>query len=115
MRFRYKYLTNLRYKNFYITKKFHEIDTSRNELDMDTILPLTYKERKYLVEMTSIRTIWQEWHHMFSASITLTYSTFHLIGIMIADYSLFWLLSMIKFYGNQTDDGIENEGEKSRF
>lgn len=112
LRFRYKYLTNLRYKNFYITKKFHEIDTRRNEMGMDTIMPLTYRERKYFVEMSSIRTIWQEWHHIFSSSITLTYSTFHLISIMIADYSLFWLLSMIKFYGNQTDDGIESEGEK---
>lgn len=115
MQFRFNYMTSLRYKNFYITKKFHEIDAGRGELGMNTILPLTYKERKYLVEMTSMRTIWQEWHHMFSSSITLAFSTLHICGVLVADYSLFWLLSMIKYYGNQTDDGIESEGEKSSF
>lgn len=111
MRFRHKYLSSLHYKNYYITETFLNIDATRIELGMESLLPLTYKEKKYLVELTSSRTIWKEWHHMFSSSITLTYSTFHLLGILLADYSLFWLLSVIEFYGNQTAvNDSETEG-----
>lgn len=111
MRFRYKYLTSLRYKNIYITKRFHEIDKARVDVGMESILPLTFKERDSLVEVTSIMFVWSEWRHIFSSSVFLIFSTLHICGILLADYSLYWLLSMIHFYGNQ-ENGIENEGVK---
>lgn len=77
---------------------------------MDTILPLTYKERKSLIEMTSMKLVWSEWRHIFSSSVFLLFSTLHLCGILMADFSLFWILSKIYFYGSR-ETGIENEGK----
>lgn len=79
---------------------------------MDKVLPLTRKERKRYIEMTSIKLVRHEWRHIFSSSIFLLFSSMHLSGILIADYSIFWILTMIRFlyYGNQSDD-IESEGD----
>lgn len=110
-RFRHKYLKSLRYRNFYLTKNFYELDRTRVELGMETILPLTYKERKKLVEMKSVFLVRKELRHIFSSSIFLIFSTFHIIGILMTDFSLFWILSMIQKHGNNGSEVKENEGK----
>lgn len=106
------FLTNLRYKNVFITKQFHEIDSRRAELKMDNALPLTADERKFFVELTTFKLVKHEYRLVFEKGIFLLMSTFHLCGILLADYSLFWFLSMVQFYGNHVN-GIESEGERS--
>lgn len=73
-------------------------------------MPLTYKERKSLVEVTSIKLVLSEWRHVFSKSVFLLFSTLQLCGVLMADYSLFWILSMINFYGSR-EANVESEGE----
>ncbi|KAG5678517.1 hypothetical protein PVAND_008184 [Polypedilum vanderplanki] len=114
IQFHRKYLSHLHYKNIYITRQFYDIDKHRDEMGMDKVLPLTHKERKRYIEMTSIKLMRHEWRHIFSSSIFLLFSSMHLSGILIADYSLFWILTMIRFYyyGNQASiksEDIESE------
>lgn len=106
-------MTDLRFKNVFITKAFHEIDEKRTELKMETALPLTESERKLYVELASLKLVRHEYRLVFEKSVFLLASTLHLCGILLSDYALFWLLSLIQFYGNYSA-GIEIEGDKRR-
>jgi DC-STAMP-like protein len=104
-------LESFSYKNQYITKRFHKIERKRAELGMETLLPLTGYERKFYVEMKSLKYVWFEWKQLFKSCFFLLFSTMHLICILAADYSLFWLLTMIRIYGNEIGDIEEEEGK----
>lgn len=109
-------MSKLHFKNIFITRKFLEIDEERSDLGYDKVMPLTHKERKYLVEMTSFKLARHEWRHIFKSSVFLLFSTLHLFGILMADYSLFWIMTMIHFYGSQNSMAssiTESEGENS--
>lgn len=81
---------------------------------MGNALPLTADERKFFVELTSLKLVKHEYRLVFEKGIFLLMSTFHLCGILLADYSLFWFLSMVQFYGNHFDGSeLGSEGERS--
>ncbi|XP_070510039.1 DC-STAMP domain-containing protein 2-like [Chironomus tepperi] len=101
IRFHNSYMTSLRYKNIFISNQFLKIDKYRCELGMDQVMPLTHNERKYLIQMTSIKLARYEWRHLLKSTVFLLFSTLHLCGIVMADYSLFWIVTMIRFYGSQ--------------
>uniref|UniRef100_T1GCD7 Dendritic cell-specific transmembrane protein-like domain-containing protein n=1 Tax=Megaselia scalaris TaxID=36166 RepID=T1GCD7_MEGSC len=47
--YRYRYLKNIEFNNFYITKAFRDIEEIRLEMKKDLVLPLTWKEKgKYI-------------------------------------------------------------------
>lgn len=106
-------MTDLRYKNTFITQTFCEIDQRRAELNMETVLPLSYSERKSFFELTTIKLTRHELKLVLGKSIFLIVSTVHLCGILLADYAVFWLLSIIAYHGNQ-NTGTESEGERKR-
>ncbi|CRL00122.1 CLUMA_CG013402, isoform A [Clunio marinus] len=51
-----------------------------------------------------IKLISHEYRKIFEKSIFLFATSIHVCGILFADYSLFWLLSVIQYYGNQSKD-----------
>lgn len=97
-------MTNLSYKNFFITKAFHDIDEKRAEMKLDCVLPLTEKERRLYVELKSLKLVKHDYKMLFGKSLFLLLTTLHVLGILMADYSLFWFLSIVQFHGNQIED-----------
>lgn len=110
IQYKQNFLTNLRYKNVFITKKFHEIDEKRVAIKMENVLPLTKSERKSFVELTTFRLVKHEYRMVFEKSIFLLMSTLHVCGVILADYSMFWILSIVQFYGSQNKE-IGAEGK----
>lgn len=101
-------MTDLSFKNIFITQAFIEIDQKRAELEMETVLPLTRDERKSFVELATFKLVNHEYRLMFEKSIFLLFTTLHLCGILLADYSLFWLMSIIQYHGHR---GIDNQSQ----
>lgn len=69
------------------------------ELNKNCVLPLSRRERKIYVEMKSLRLVKHEYKMIFEKCIFQLASTLQVIGILIADYSLFWLLAVVHFHG----------------
>lgn len=103
----------MRYKNIYITKMFHELDRRRGEMGMENVMPLTHKERRNFIEISSIKLVTHEIRRMLSSTVFLFFSTMHLCLILIGDYSLFWVMTVIRFYGSRyrASSDIESEGK----
>lgn len=92
-------MTSLSYKNCFITKTFREIDEQRCALNKNCVLPLSRRERKIYVEMTSLRLVKHEYKMIFEKCIFQLASTLQVFGILLADYSLYWLLAVVHFHG----------------
>ncbi|XP_061389998.1 DC-STAMP domain-containing protein 2-like [Musca vetustissima] len=99
--FRLKYLHNFSYQNYYITKDFVEIDENRKNLHMETALPLSFMEKMKYPWLTDCRLTHQEWLAISRSGVFLAISSIQLFCICFADYSLFWLLAMISYYGHK--------------
>lgn len=100
IQYKHNFMTSLRYKNVFITEKFHEIDERRAELKMEKALPLTANERKSYIELSSLRLVRHEYWMLFDKGVFVLMSTIPVCAILLGDYSLFWFLSVIQFYGN---------------
>lgn len=107
--YKHNFMANLRYKNFFITKTFREIDEKRSMLNMDCVLPLTRSERKSFVELTSFQLVKHEYKMIFQKGIFMLMSTLHLSGILLVDYSLFWLLAIVQFHGNESHEAFRED------
>jgi DC-STAMP-like protein len=103
-------MTSLRFKNFLVTDEFIIIDARRGELGFKTILPLSKTEQKLFVQLTSFYLVKLEIQFLVDKSLFLLMSTIHVFGLLLADYSLYWFLSTIRFYGSQ-EKGMEQESE----
>ncbi|XP_058974943.1 DC-STAMP domain-containing protein 2-like [Musca domestica] len=99
--FRLKYLHNPGYQNSYISKEFVEIDENRRNMNMETALPLTFMEKMKYPWLTDCRLTRQEWLALSRSGIFLAISSIQLFCICFADYSLFWILAMISYYGHK--------------
>lgn len=106
--FKHNFMTKLRFKNFLITDEFIKIDAKRKELDMEAVLPLTKAEQNKYVQLTSFHLVKLEIRFLIDKSLFLMMSTLHVCGLLFADYSLYWFLSMIHFFGSQ-ENVIERE------
>lgn len=103
-------MTSLRFQNVYITQLFHRIDQKRAPLKMECVLPLTGREKMSYVEISRLHLVSHEYTRLFEKGIFLLISTLHLCGILLADYFLFWLLSIAEFDENN-GHAIESKGE----
>ena len=101
-------MTQDRYQNYYITRKFHEIDDRRKEMQKDCVLPLTNKERGKYIEITSLQMVKSERFQILKSGVFLLISCVQIIGILITDFSLFWLLSIMQYHGSQ-EEGLESD------
>lgn len=113
IQYKHSFMTCLSYKNVFITEKFHEIDERRAELGSEKLLPLNANERKTYIELMSLRLASHEYWLIIEKSFFVLMSTIHLCAILLGDYSLFWFLSMVQFYGNHgIAELAKSEGEK---
>ncbi|XP_059216473.1 DC-STAMP domain-containing protein 2 [Stomoxys calcitrans] len=99
--FRLKYIHNPGYQNTYISKEFLEIDDNRRSLNMETAMPLTFMEKLKYPRLSDCLLTRQEWLTMARSGVFLTISSIQLFCICFADYSLFWILAMISYYGHK--------------
>jgi len=116
LRYRLKYLTDIRYDNFYVNEKFQQIDKTRVERQMEALLPLTWREKRVYVRLDSFMLGRKEWKSFiaFTSSIFLVLSCAHIGGILLADYSLFWFLNEIAIYGGSQDNATRQQQKEGK-
>ncbi|XP_070169409.1 uncharacterized protein [Polyergus mexicanus] len=97
--YRHKWLTKDRFDNRYLTDDLRTIDLIRTRQEKETILPLNRRERNQYIPLTSITLIKVEKVKLAKSAVFLCLTTFKICIHMMADYSLYWILSTIRFHG----------------
>ncbi|KAJ6642009.1 DC-STAMP domain-containing protein 2 [Pseudolycoriella hygida] len=106
IKYKKNFLSKNRYDNKYLNKQLKEFDEKRRTLQMETALPLKNREKRLYVELTSLRLLRREQFRVARQGFFLFTSTMYLILIILTDYSLFWLLNMIRTVA-RIEDGID--------
>nr|XP_022915645.1 DC-STAMP domain-containing protein 2-like [Onthophagus taurus] len=96
MYYRYKFLSDERFDNRFITRDFRAIDLRRAQLGKETVLPLNKRERHLYISVGSIRLVKKEKRKLSQAAVVLGIASLKLATHMIADYALFWVLTLIR-------------------
>ncbi|XP_044747467.1 DC-STAMP domain-containing protein 2-like [Coccinella septempunctata] len=97
--YRHQFLTKERFDNKFLTKNLVDIDLRRAEMERETIFPLNHRERKKYITIQSIRLLSKE-QKQLAEGLGLLMSTALKIGTHMAiDYSLFWIMNLIRKYG----------------
>lgn len=104
--YKYKYLSNERFDNFFITAELVAIDDERKRKQLDTLLPLARHERRKYIPLDSCRLVRKERWKIARSSFFLFIATIQLVSIIMTDYSLFWILALIRRFGKM-EQGIE--------
>ncbi|KAI4499686.1 hypothetical protein M0802_005256 [Mischocyttarus mexicanus] len=99
LHYRHKWLTSERFDNRYITNDIRTIDLIRARQDKETILPLNPRERNRYVSVSSIRLIKMEKIRLTKSVTFLCLSTMKICMHIMTDYSLYWILSLIRYHG----------------
>ncbi|CAK1541097.1 unnamed protein product [Leptosia nina] len=113
--YQHMYETRSRFDNRYVTQELYEIDLKRFQEGRDTILPLNRRERTKYIPTTSFRLIATEKVFMSRSAVFMMITTFKLMIHIIADYSLFWVLTTIEHHGRlqtQIPPGPSDAGVK---
>ncbi|XP_066587675.1 uncharacterized protein [Prorops nasuta] len=97
--YRHKWLTNERFDNRYLTEDLRTIDLIRCRQDKETVLPLNRRERNKYIPLTSMTLVRMEKVKLARSAVFLALATFKLCIHMLADYSLYWILSTIRYHG----------------
>ncbi|XP_030764756.1 uncharacterized protein LOC115888990 isoform X2 [Sitophilus oryzae] len=97
--YRIRYLTSERFDNIYITKNFRDIDRRRSKIGRETVLPLTKKESKTYVPISSGALASSERKKLSKSAVSLATASVKLATHMVADYCLYWILTMITYHG----------------
>uniref|UniRef100_A0A1A9X0W4 Uncharacterized protein n=1 Tax=Glossina brevipalpis TaxID=37001 RepID=A0A1A9X0W4_9MUSC len=97
--FRMKYIRNPSYQNNFITIEFVLIDEKRREQGKETALPLTWWESFRYPKLSDCRLTRAELTQMAKSAVFLTISSVQLFCICFTDFSLFWVLALISFFG----------------
>lgn len=99
MHYRYKWLTSERFDNRYLTDDLRTIDLVRTRQDKETVLPLNPRERNQYVPLTSVTLIKVEKVKLAKSAVFLGLATLKICIHMMADHSLYWILSTIRYHG----------------
>ncbi|KAK0162528.1 hypothetical protein PV327_006301 [Microctonus hyperodae] len=99
LRYHHKWLTSDRYNNKYLTKYFRYIDLMRAKNDKETVLPLNKREMKKYIPLTSFTLIRTERNKLLRSAIFLGLASLKLFIHISVDYSLYWILDLIHYYG----------------
>ncbi|KAG5324991.1 DCST2 protein, partial [Pseudoatta argentina] len=110
LRYRHKWLTSDRFDNRYLTDDLRTIDLIRTRQDKETILPLNRRERNQYIPLTSVTLIKVEKIKLAKSVVFLGLTTFKICIHMMADYSLYWILSTIRYHGR-----IETKVQRPNF
>uniref|UniRef100_A0A182WLT2 Uncharacterized protein n=1 Tax=Anopheles minimus TaxID=112268 RepID=A0A182WLT2_9DIPT len=98
IRYRKRYLKKNNFDNNFLTEDFYAIENRRLELNIETVFPLTRKESHRYVALTSSHLTWKERFRIAKSLTLLVISSVQICGQLAADYSLYWLLSLIKHF-----------------
>ncbi|ALC44070.1 CG6845, partial [Drosophila busckii] len=96
-----RYMLSRAYQNVYITSDFYAIDEENWRLNRDTVLPLEYLERFKYLKLSSLRLTQFESLLIAKNSFFMLITCLQLGCICFVDYSLFWLLATISYYGHE--------------
>ncbi|XP_012059688.1 PREDICTED: uncharacterized protein LOC105622889 [Atta cephalotes] len=99
LHYRHKWLTSDRFDNRYLTDDLRTIDLIRTRQDKETILPLNRRERNQYIPLTSVTLIKVEKIKLAKSVVFLGLTTIKICIHMMADYSLYWVLSTIRYNG----------------
>ncbi|XP_034482136.1 DC-STAMP domain-containing protein 2-like isoform X2 [Drosophila innubila] len=102
--FYFHYMLSHHYQNVYLTSTFYVIDRQLQFQGKSTVLPLKRLERGKYLNLTSLRLTTSECLLMAEHAFFLFISCLQLFIICCVDYSLFWLLASISYYGHKQDD-----------
>ncbi|XP_061333920.1 DC-STAMP domain-containing protein 2 isoform X1 [Pezoporus flaviventris] len=96
LRYRHRYLQDETFDNIYITRRFMELDQLRAEQGKPTVLPLTARECGLYISPAGLWLSRKE-HRQYGLQL-VGFLRHMLLGfcIILADYSLFWLLDLIR-------------------
>uniref|UniRef100_A0A1B0AET0 Dendritic cell-specific transmembrane protein-like domain-containing protein n=1 Tax=Glossina pallidipes TaxID=7398 RepID=A0A1B0AET0_GLOPL len=97
--FRMKYVRNPSYQNNFITIEFVQIDEKRREQEKERALPLSLWESFKYPKLSDCRLTRVELTQLAKSAVFLTISSTQLFCICLSDYSLFWVLALISFFG----------------
>ncbi|KAL4702049.1 hypothetical protein ACJJTC_012497 [Scirpophaga incertulas] len=97
--YQHMFETKSRFDNHYITKDIRVLDLKRLREGRETILPLNRRERLKYVTITSFRLMAAEKAYLNRSVVSMAVTTFKLLIHVVADYSLYWVLATILFYG----------------
>ncbi|KAG7297299.1 hypothetical protein JYU34_019258 [Plutella xylostella] len=117
--YQHMYEVRSRFDNRYITKDLRELDLKRAKQDRETVLPLNRREKAKYVTTTSFRLVASEKLYLTRSVVFMTITTFKLLIHIVADYSLYWVLTTIRYHGRfqtpinpgQTEGGIQIIGK----
>ncbi|EAA11920.4 AGAP005412-PA [Anopheles gambiae str. PEST] len=93
-----RYLKRDHFDNHFLTEDFYLIEKRRMELKVETVFPLTRKEASRYVPLTSFHLTWKERFRIAKSLTFLLISSVQVCGQLAADYSLYWLLTLIKHF-----------------
>ncbi|KYN11324.1 DC-STAMP domain-containing protein 2 [Trachymyrmex cornetzi] len=110
LHYRHKWLTSDRFDNRYLTDDLRTIDLIRTRQDKETILPLNRRERNQYIPLTSVTLIKVEKIKLAKSAVFLSLTMFKICIHMMADYSLYWILSTIRYHGR-----IETKVQRPNF
>ncbi|NWU53381.1 DCST2 protein, partial [Dromas ardeola] len=96
VRYRHRYLRDDTFDNMYITRRFVELDLQRAEQGRATVLPLTARECTRYVSPAGIWLSYKECHRYGLQLVAVLRHVLLGVSIILADYSLFWLLDLIR-------------------
>ncbi|NXJ84490.1 DCST2 protein, partial [Trogon melanurus] len=96
VRYRHRYLRDNAFDNIYITQRFVELDLRRAEQGRPTVLPLTSWESSRYIPPAGLWLSRQEWRRYGLQLVEVLRHVLLGFSIILADYSLFWLLDLLR-------------------
>ncbi|NXL08430.1 DCST2 protein, partial [Mesembrinibis cayennensis] len=96
LRYRHRYLRDDTFDNVYITQRFVEMDLRRAEQGRPTVLPLTAWERGRYIPPAVLWLSRQERRRYGLQLVGVLRHVLLGVSIILADYSLFWLLDLVR-------------------
>ncbi|XP_071444965.1 DC-STAMP domain-containing protein 2-like [Hetaerina americana] len=100
LQYSYKYQVSDKFDNHYISHHIYEIDARRMAQDRETILPLKHHEKRKYIKVTSLQLTGSEKMKITKSSMVIFLATVKLATYIATDHCLYWLLGIIRKYGN---------------
>ncbi|XP_032291377.1 DC-STAMP domain-containing protein 2 isoform X3 [Drosophila virilis] len=99
-----RYMLGREYQNIYLTSALYAIERDCEAKGQPTALPLKSLERAKYLKLTSLRLSGGECLMLAENAFFMLNTCVQLGSICLLDYSMFWLLDSIAYYGEEQDD-----------
>ncbi|XP_030079482.1 DC-STAMP domain-containing protein 2-like [Drosophila hydei] len=99
-----RYMHSLKYQNMYLTRSFYAIDAKCRQKGEPAVLPLQRLEHFKYLKLSSLRLTAIEYVLLAESASLMCNTCLQLGCICLVDFSVFWLLDMITYYGEEQKD-----------